>query len=266
LQNQIRVHLIELKPIPAKLEEATAYARENRLDLMNERGRVVDAWRQIDVTANQLRAGLTVTAKANVTTPPGGTNPVDFRASASDYNIGFAFDAPLNRMAERNAYRTAQINYERERRNFMALDDQIQAQIRQDLRTLETERASFFITRQTLISAARLVESSRDSLLFADKGQGTTVSLDVLNALTSLLNAKQTLISSWISYETTRTQLLLDMEALQVDERGIATDERDHRPVSQPAELPAVSPDVADRHAVAGRDLESPYAKVPAPR
>jgi outer membrane protein TolC len=270
LQTLIRVHLIELKPIPATLDEASTYARENRLDLMNERGRVVDAWRQAAVTADALRAGLTVTAKANVTTPPGGTNPVDFRASASDYNIGFAFDSPLNRMAERNAYRTAQINYERERRNFMALDDQIQAAIRQDLRTLETERASFAIARQSLISAARLVESSRDSLLFADKGQGTTVGLDVLNALTSLLNSKQTLISSWISYETTRTQLLLDMEALQVDERGIATDERDHRPDCQPAELPALPPGVPGFGADAGggrrADRESPYAKIPTPR
>jgi outer membrane protein TolC len=139
-------------------------------------------------------------------------------------------------MAARNAYRTAQINYEKERRTFIALDDQITATIRQDLRQLETERASFAIGRQSLISAARQVEAARDNLLLADKGAGTTLSQDVLTALSSLLQAKETLISSWISYETTRIQLLLDMEALQVDDRGIAIDEHDHQSDQRPDE------------------------------
>ncbi len=242
VQNQVRVYLIELKPIPAKLDEASAYAREHRLDLMNERGRVVDNWRQVAVTANALLAGLTVTGKATIATPPGTKNPVDFRASASDYQVGLAFDSPLNRLAERNAYRTAQINYQSERRTFMALDDNIQASIRLDLRNLETERASFVIARQSLISAARLVEAARDNLLLADKGAGTTITQDVLNALSSLLQAKATLISSWTSYETTRVQLLLDMEALQVDDRGLATDEHDTRPDDAVLPLPKLLP------------------------
>jgi outer membrane protein TolC len=243
VQNQVRVYLIELKPIPATLAEASAYARANRLDLINERGRVVDAWRQVAVTANALLAGLTVTGKANIATPPGGKNPVDFRASASDYQIGFAFDAPLNRMAERNAYRTAQINYQSERRTFIGLDDQIQASIRLDVRNLETERASFVIARQSLISAARQVEAARDRLLLADKAADTTITQDVLTALSSLLSAKATLISSWISYETTRVQLLLDMEALQVDERGLAINEPDTRPDDALLPLPRPVPD-----------------------
>ncbi len=240
LQNQIRVYLIELKPIPGKENDAIAYARANRLDLMNERGTVVDTWRQVYVTADALRAGLLVTSKAAIATPPGTRNPVDFRASASDYSIGAQFDSPLNRMIERNAYRTAQINYEKERRNFIALDDQITAAIRQDFRLLQTERESFAIARQNLISAARQVEAARDNLLLADKGAGTTLSQDVLTALSSLLQAKSNLIGSWISYETTRVQLLLDMEALELDERGIAIDEHDHQSDQRPDEpLPA---------------------------
>jgi outer membrane protein TolC len=255
VQNQVRVYLIELKPVPAKLDEATAYARDNRLDLMNERGRVVDAWRQVAVTADALRAGLTATGRATIATPPGGKNPVDFRASASDYQVGLAFDSPLNRMVERNAYRTAQINYQSERRTFIGLDDRIQASIRLDLRNLETERASFVIARQSLISAARQVEITRDRLLLGDKAADTTISQDVLTALNSLLQAKATLISSWISYETTRIQLLLDMEALQVDERGLATDEHDTRtddallplPKLLPGGQPAPGPDAPPR-------------------
>jgi hypothetical protein len=136
-------------------------------------------------------------------------------------------------MVERNIYRTAQINYEHERRVFMALDDQIQESIRQDLRALTLQRASFAIARTTLISAARQVEAARDRLLLADKAADTTITQDVLTALNSLLQAKAVLISSWTSYETSRVQLLLDMEALQVDDRGIATDEPRHEPDEQ---------------------------------
>ncbi|HEY1860063.1 MAG TPA: hypothetical protein VGG61_06900, partial [Gemmataceae bacterium] len=127
IQSQVRVHLIQLRPIPYTLDQAGEYARENRLDLMNQRGQVVDAWRKIEVTASALKAGLDVTATANVATRPFGGNPVDFRSSASQYTVGVAFDSPLNRMAERNAYRESLIAYEQSRRNFMALADQIQA-------------------------------------------------------------------------------------------------------------------------------------------
>src|SRR5260370_6657776 len=135
----------------------------------------------------------------------------------------------------------------------MARDDQIQVATRQDRRTLETERASFAIARKSLLSAPRLVQSWHDRQLFLQKDEGTTASLDVLNALSSLLSAKQILISSWISYETTRVQLLLDMEALQLDDRGIATDERDHE--SADADCPSPPPGTG-RTAAADRDRQ----------
>ena len=47
---------------------------------------------------------------------------------------------------------------------------------------------------------------------------------DALGALNSLLDAKNALIAVWVSYETNRLQLLLDTEALQLDERGLPQD------------------------------------------
>src|SRR5262249_29913418 len=107
LQTQVRGYLVRLRPVKWQLPEPTSYALSHRLDLMNVRGRVVDAWRQIAVTANALEAGFNVFFNANISTPPAGNNPVGFRASASDYRVGFQFDSPLNRVAERNAYRAS---------------------------------------------------------------------------------------------------------------------------------------------------------------
>jgi hypothetical protein len=224
LQTLVRVFLIRLEPVPYSEDEAFAYAFANRLDLMNERGRVVDTWRQVTITANALKGVLNVNFNANVATPPTGTNPFDFRASASQYTVGLHAEAPLNRMAERNAYRTAQINYQQERRNFIALRDQIQFNIRLDLRNLRADRVSFEIARRQLMSAARQLQGTREDLLIQGANANPAATLGVITALQNLLNAQNSLINTWVSYETARYQLLLDMELMQVDERGMYRD------------------------------------------
>jgi outer membrane protein TolC len=239
IEAQIRVYLIRLRPVPYTLDEATAYARDNRYDLMNQRARVVDAWREITVAAHALRAGLNVTLTANVVTQPFADNPVDFRSTASSYTAGVQFDGPLNRQAERNVYRRSQIAYQQARRDFMALEDQIEQAIRDDMRGLELQRANFGIARLSLISAARQLEAANDKLLLIPDAANTTATQDVLTALTAVLQAKQVLISSWIAYETDRIQLLLDMEALQLDSRGMPIDESDDTPLHAPTPLPA---------------------------
>jgi outer membrane protein TolC len=232
IQTQVRVYLIKLRPMKFKEGPSISYAFDHRLDLMNQRGAVVDAWRNIGVSANLLEADLNVLFNANIATPPDGNNPVGFRASASSYSVGVQFAAPLDRLVARNAYRTSQITYEQARRDFMALEDQIASSIRTDLRNLNTAALSFEIARQTLISAARSVESAREELLFAATPDPTSTQ-NVLNALDNVLSAKNNLISTWVSYEVGRIQLLLDMEALQLDERGLYTNESDD-PLGQP--------------------------------
>ncbi len=234
IQTQVRVYQIKLKPVYFDLQSATQYALENRLDLMNERGKVVDAWRQLAVTANQLQAGLDVVFDGNLATQPGSTNPIDFRKSASVYSVGFQFDGPLNRVAERNAYRASQIAYQQERRTFMALDDDIQRAVRLDLRSLKAARINFDIARQSLIAAARQVEAAREELVVNGATADPTSTQNILIALNNVLLAENLLISTWVSYEVDRIQLLLDTEALQVDEQGIYHDDYDHR-TDQPA-------------------------------
>jgi outer membrane protein TolC len=228
IQTQIRVSLIKLKPTEYLEGSATQYAFANRLDLMNQRGRVVDAWRQIAVTANLLRPGLDLTVNANINTPPLGDGVLDFRSSASNYSVGVAFDSPLNRKVEENAYRSSQINYQQARRSFMALEDQISSSIRFDLRSLQTEQINFEIARQSLISAAQQVDAVETKLVNTRNRQDlTTITLDKERALNDLLSAKTTLISSWINFRTDRVQLFLDMEALQLNDQGFPLDEPD---------------------------------------
>jgi outer membrane protein TolC len=225
-QTQVRVYALRLTPLNVTEEQAVRYAMENRLDLMNEAARAVDSWRKVHVSANALEPGLTLVTNANIATEPGATNPFDFSALASSYRVGVQFEGPLNRQIERNNFRASIIQYTRSRRSYLIRCDQVVQSLRRDLRQLEADRLNFEIARQSLIAAARQLEASRGRLLIGGDLNPATGTLDTLNALSALLQAKNTLIANWVNYETGRLQLLIDMEALQVDEKGIY---RDHR-------------------------------------
>jgi outer membrane protein TolC len=231
VQNQVRVYLIRLDNVDLEPEAAIQYALSQRLDLMNQRAQVVDAWRRIHIAANALQADVDVNVQANIRTEADASNPFDFSASNSSYRAGVELDGPLNRKAERNTYRETLVRYQRARRDFMAREDAVSQQIRRDLRELQNERVNFEIARQSLISAARQVEAARERLLLAQAAD-TTITRDLLDALNQLLQAKSALIGSWVNHQTLRTQLLLDLEALQVDDRGLYRNDQE-LPVSR---------------------------------
>ena len=217
LQTRIRAYHIELAPIQLNSDAAVQIALENRLDLLNRRAEVVDAWRNIQIAANRLKGFLDVSLTGDIATEVDSDNPFDFSSSASGYRTAMRFEAPLNRQAERNAYRAQLIQYQRIRRRYMAVEDQVVREVRRDIRDLETNRINFEITRQSLITAARQVEEASDQLLLPGPASDSSHTQDSLNALNSMLQAKNALISIWVNYETTRVQLLLDLEALQPD-------------------------------------------------
>ena len=227
-QTQVRLFLIDITPV--EIDEATAVeiALRNRLDLMNNKAQVVDSYRGVEIAANNLKSDLNFSATASLATDPNRDNGIRFDGESSNYNFGLQFDGPLNRFSERNAYRSAQIGYQQQRRGYMAAEDSIVNEIRADLRGLTQNRFNFQTTRQQLIAAARQVDQSRERVKNAQGGSDSSVTQDLLNSLTGLQNARNGLISSWINYEVARIGLFIDLELLLLDERGhwINKDER----------------------------------------
>ncbi len=246
VQNQARLYLIELPEVETKEAEALAYAHENRLDLQNQLAAVTDTWRKVTVAANALRGDLNIVTSANLATDPLRKNPFSFAADANTYSVGLQFDGPLNRMAERNAYRTSLITYQRARRSYMALSDTVEAQVRQDLRRLNQLRLSFEISRQTVLSATRQLENSKLQLVRPGGAGGggvgggggatSTVTLDLLNAYNQQLVALNALVQNFVGYEQQRVQLLLDLEALQLDQQGFPSNVASGTPDRPPAD------------------------------
>jgi outer membrane efflux protein len=241
IETVVRIYSIELPKVDDDEASAIAIAKASRLDLMNQKGRVTDAWRKVAVAANALRGDLNLVANANLGTNPLSANPFGFTAHNSSFSLGMQFDGPLNRFAERNEYRLSLIAYQQARRDYMALSDSIERAVRNDLRQLDVQRLSFEIAKQNVISASRQVESARADLLLTAREPSPTATIFILNALSALLQARNALAQSYTSFEQLRIQLLLDLEQLQLDSRGFPIHGQPENPPSDGPE-PAPQP------------------------
>ena len=231
VQTGLRVEQLALNPFDVPLDEAVRIALENRLDLMNQRAFVTDSRRQLELTANALQAVLDVVAEGNVRTLPRSgvlgidRNPFSFRADQSDFTLGVRFDTPLDRIAERNAYRASLINYQRQRRAYIEFEDSVRNDVRFAWRRLAVLKENFETTRQgvriSAIQFDRTIENQFDPDARGTRGGGQ---FDVLNALGSLLNNSNRLIQNYVDYETARLQIYRDMGVMVVGPEGLWRD------------------------------------------
>ncbi len=237
----------ELPPLPvgdadaltAPLDDAYTAAIQTalaqRFDLMNARGQVVDAWRQIAIQANSLQGVFDVRYDLSSNTPTGGTNPVGFSADRSNHQLTFRAELPLIRRVERNNYRAALISYQRQRRTLMAFEDNIANDVRGDLRELRTLAQLYRIQQRVVELGYSQVDSAKLTLLAppaaavggptSDAGSAAALTQQVLDAQSRLVNAQNALYQIWVAYQTGRMQLYLDLEQMNLDDRGVWIDE-----------------------------------------
>jgi outer membrane protein TolC len=260
VQTQSRIYTIQLPEAGGDEAPLVAFAKANRLDLQNQLAQATDAWRNVTVSANALQTGLSINGSVNLASDPAHQNPFKFDAHGNTYTAGVQIDTPLNRQAERNAYRLSLITYQQAKRAYVALSDQIEQQVRQDLRQLRQLRASFGIARQQLLAAARQYENTRLSLVGPQDqqrggGGGTdTATLQLQTALTNLLNARNALAAAYINFEQQRLQFLLDLEELQLDPRGFPTNGAPRYPGPAGPAGPARGPDGGNGPGNPGRE------------
>jgi len=206
-------------PLEMEARQATTIALENRLDLRTALGRVYDAQRQVVVAADALRAGLTLvgTAQAGAGRSLSSASLPDAEIDPKHgvYTASLLLDLPLERTAERNAYRNSWIDLERAVRDAQELEDQIKLEIRDALRSLVQAREEYVIQAQAVTLAKRRVDSTE---LFLQAGRAQV--RDVLEAQEALISAQNALTAAIVTYRVTELQLQRDMDVLEVDEKG----------------------------------------------
>jgi len=212
---------VELQPAsyddagPLEMDEMVAVelALDNRLDLRTAIGEVYDAQRQVVVRADALRAGLTLGGSASISDDD---EDGSLSFPGANYTALLSLDLPIERTAERNAYRNSLIALERATRNVQSLEDDIKLSIRNQLRTLLESRESLKIQAQSVVVAERRV---RSSTLFLEAGRIEI--RDLLEAQDALLAAQNSLTSAVVSYRIAELALQRDLGLLRVNEKGL---------------------------------------------
>jgi outer membrane protein TolC len=227
VQAGARLDAVNLVPIELQSPRALEIARRLRLDWMNARAALVDIWRQIEVSANDLKSDLDVRFSGDMGTL--GNNPVAFRGTTGQLRVGLEFDAPLTRLAERNDYREALINYQQARRAYYAFEDRVDQQLRTTLRTIRLNQIDFELRR----AAARVAISQVDLTQLRlqrpprpgeESTFGATTARDLVSALSGLLGAQNDFLAVWVDYEVQRMNLDFQLGTMQLDDQGMWVD------------------------------------------
>ena len=224
----IRLERSVLVPLEVDFNEAAEIALQNRLDLMNRRGIVVDTRRRYEVAAEKLLTDVNLVAEGSLGTPPlADTNePFDFSSDSAQFRAGIEIVTPLDRRRARNNFRAAQVSLQRARRNYMAAEDQVKLDIRTMYNEAVTEARIFEICRRALRVAARELDQAIE---FGDRpdageyagGRGVNIS----RALENILYNQNEMIESWAEYETARLSIYRDMGTMKINENGLWIDD-----------------------------------------
>jgi len=205
---------------------AERVALENRLDLMNSRAQLYDAWRQLAVTSNALQGFLNLAVTNQIFTPTTTTNPFGFFDQAKQFSLVLNTELPLVRVAERNNYLAAQINYKRQQRALMLIEDSVKQSVRQEARSLLQTIQSWEIQQRTFLITLRLVDQSQEQILAppttaagaAAGGQAATQTINLVSSQARIPQVQNQLVQTWVNYETFRLQFLRDLGLLPFDE------------------------------------------------
>jgi outer membrane protein TolC len=211
-------HLQVEKDMP---DEATLIriALERRFDYQTSLDEVADAGRKVYVAEDALRSSLDFSSSISVPTEP--DQPVKFDFENLTWAAGFDLDLALDKLVERNAYRTSLINLDAAIRDREQAQDRVKTDVRQDMRQLRSAFETYEIQTVSVAVASRRVAQTE---AFQAANRPGVETLDVLDAKESLLNAEIALTQARVNYAIARLALLQDLEALPLEPKGLRYD------------------------------------------
>lgn len=203
---------------------AERVALENRLDLMNTRAQLYDSWRQLAVTANALQGYFNVSISNQFLTPTNTTNPFGFIDQSKQFSLVLNTELPLVRVAERNNYMSAQIAYKRQQRLLMLTEDSIKNIVRQEIRNILLRAQTYDIQQRTFVITLRVVDQSQEQIVAPPAaaggagGQIAAQTINLINAQQRIPQTQNTLVQTWVGYQTFRLSLYRDLGIMPYDE------------------------------------------------
>jgi outer membrane protein TolC len=213
--------------------DVIAMAHKYRLDLQTRRDQVDDAHRQVEVAANGLLPDFNVVANAN-TGNRLNTPAARLDARSAEYSAGLTLDLPVDRVAERNAYRKSLIQLDRARRDLESQKESIAADVLTRIRAIHSAEAAVAIQTRSIELAQRRLEYATELL----KEGKTTDARNVTDAQQALLSAQDAYEDARASLQIEVLRFLRDTGTLRVDPHAGALGRALDRLASDPTDRP----------------------------
>jgi outer membrane protein TolC len=210
----------ELEIVPVDLDVAEpniegldpiALAIKYRLDLANTRDAIDDARRQVAVASNGLLPDLNLTMQTQSGNEV-GSPAARLNSRAQTYGAGLTLGLPLDRVAQRNAYRQALIGVDQAQRNYVDAEQQAIADVRATIRAIHADESAVQIQRLNIEVAEQRLDYANELLK-----QGQQSSRDVVEAQQELLLAETTFEQAHASLQTDDLEFLDKTGTLRVD-------------------------------------------------
>jgi len=204
----------EVAPFEVDTEAAVRAAMNNRLDLRTAHDQHEDVERGLRIARNALLPGVDLTASySNATDAGGSLGDLDF--GNDSVSVGLSIEIPLDRKAERNAYRSALIGLEQSRRSLQQTEDNLILEVRDAVRRLKQQQEQIRNDEENIVTLQR-------RLLRADLDNraGVGSNRDIVEALNALTAAQNGLLDRRVSYLITQLSLRQQMGLLFVDKEG----------------------------------------------
>src|SRR5690606_34663159 len=148
-----------------------------------------------------------------------GNRPFQLDWNRVEWSAGFDLDLALDRLPQRNGYRSALIAFDAAVRAREQLEDVIAADIRATVRNLASLEKSYLIQSEAVALAELRV--ARTEMFFVAQGRFNTTTRDILEAKDDLLAAQLALTGATVDFAVAKLQLLRDLEALPLEPRGL---------------------------------------------
>jgi outer membrane protein TolC len=199
---------------PPTLTEAAAVdiAMQLRLDLQTVRDQVDDAQRAVKNATNNMLPDLNLSASTGLPSNPRSFEP---RYGNLDYSTSLKLDWPLDRVAEKNALRVAQVNLDRARRGVESTESQVAADVRSAIRAVRQQQVTLAIQKSNIDLAEK--RKAFADIQFRD---GKIDNRDYLDAETALLDAQNSFTRALADFEVAVLQYLRDTDQMRVNFTG----------------------------------------------
>ena len=197
-------------------ELAIETALRCRLDLLNDQDAVDDARRAVLVARNNLLPDLDFRGSVSLDTDPNRKNSVSYNTERTTWRGEVAMEIPLNRVAERNEYRSSIIDLRRAERNYDRRRDEVRLDVRDAFRGIEQARLSLEIQAEN-IKINDFRKRQAEELLNRGLLQSNR---DKIEAETDWRDAKNRYAQAEANYRTAVLAFLRDTETLRVTDDG----------------------------------------------